>query len=107
MQILDALYTTILARKDQQDGMPSYVKSLFARGTKKIAQKVGEEAVELALASAYQDRKEIISETADLLFHVWVLLAAHEITPEEVAEELQRREGISGIEEKAGRVNQA
>lgn len=107
MTILNRVYGTILSRKnhaaDQHTGKPSYVASLFAKGKKKIAQKVGEEAVEVVLASAEGNRQEIISETTDLLFHLMVLLAFHAITLEEVAEEFLRREGISGIEEKSQR----
>ncbi|MEI7669422.1 MAG: phosphoribosyl-ATP diphosphatase [Pseudomonadota bacterium] len=104
MLIIDRLYETIISRKNQKDdNTKSYVVSLFTKGHKKIAQKVGEEAVELALASAYNDKKEIISETADLIFHILVLLAAHDIKLEEISDELLKREGISGIDEKANR----
>jgi phosphoribosyl-ATP pyrophosphohydrolase len=96
------LFDTVRARKNAKPDA-SYVASLFAKGKKKIAQKVGEEATETVLASAGGDKKEIINESADLLFHLTVLWAAHDITPEDVAAELKRREGISGLEEKNAR----
>ena len=105
--VLERIYATIVSRKEsaptQAGKKPSYVASLFARGKNRITQKVGEEAVELVLAAAQNNRKEIISESTDLLFHLMVLLAAHEIKPEEITAELLRREGISGIREKAAR----
>jgi phosphoribosyl-ATP pyrophosphohydrolase len=99
---IQQLFDTVCARKDA-DPKTSYVASLFAKGNKKIAQKVGEEATETVLAAAGGDKKEIVSESADLLFHLAVLWAAHGVTPEEVAGELKRREGVSGIEEKKSR----
>lgn len=99
---LHTLYTTIQSRK-QADAASSYVASLFAKGNKKIAQKVGEEATEVVLASASGIRNDIIYESADLWFHLLVLMAAHDITPAEVLAELKRREGTSGLEEKASR----
>jgi len=102
LSILTRVYNTILARKSAEP-TSSYVASLFAKGSKKIAQKVGEEATETVLASAGGNKKEIISESADLLFHLLVLWAAHDVTPDEVANELKRREGTSGIEEKKSR----
>lgn len=96
---IQQLFDTVVARK-QADPSSSYVASLFAKGKKKIAQKVGEEATETVLASAGGDTKEIVAESADLLFHLLVLWAAHDVTPDMVMNELKRREGISGIEEK-------
>lgn len=101
--ILTRLYETLLSRKSA-DPKSSYVASLFSKGNKKIAQKVGEEATEVVLASAGSDKKEIISESADLLFHLMVLWAAHGVTPDDVAAELERREGTSGHDEKAQRI---
>lgn len=101
-QILTRLFETISARK-AADPKSSYVASLFAKGTKKIAQKVGEEATETVLASAGGDKKEIIAESADLLFHLMILWAAHGVTPDDVTAELARREGTSGHDEKAHR----
>lgn len=81
----------------------SYIAALFAKGRRKIAQKVGEEAVEVAIAATSQEKADIINESSDLLFHLLVLWADAGITPEEVLAEMQRREGISGLSEKAGR----
>ncbi len=81
----------------------SYVARLFVKGTPKIAQKVGEEAVEVVIASLRDDRLEIVKESADLLFHWLILLAEAGIAPDEVMQEMQRREGISGLMEKASR----
>ncbi|MEQ1800460.1 MAG: phosphoribosyl-ATP diphosphatase [Gammaproteobacteria bacterium] len=69
----------------------SYTASLLASGRQRVAQKVGEEGVELALAGVGDDRARIVSETADLLYHVLVLLAAREVTLDEVLGELERR----------------
>ncbi len=97
---IENLYATILSRKDAE-ASTSYVASLFAKGPKKIAQKVGEEATEVVLAR--EEPEELIKESADLLFHLCVLWAQAGITPAQVAEELARREGVSGLEEKAAR----
>ncbi len=99
---IQQLFDTVSSRKGA-DPKESYVASLFAKGIKKIAQKVGEEATETVLASAGGDKKEIVAESADLLFHLSVLWAAHGVTPAEIAAELKRREGVSGIEEKKSR----
>lgn len=102
LTVLNRLYQTITERKGA-DPKSSYVASLFAKGPKKIAQKVGEEATEVVLAAAGGDSREIISESADLLFHLSILWAAHGVTPEDIAAELSSREGMSGIEEKKQR----
>jgi len=99
---IQQLFDTVSSRKNAKVE-ESYVASLFAKGRKKIAQKVGEEATETVLASAGGDNKEIIAESADLLFHLTVLWAAHGITPDDIAAELKRREGVSGLEEKKSR----
>ncbi|PCI44084.1 MAG: phosphoribosyl-ATP diphosphatase [Alphaproteobacteria bacterium] len=101
-EILDRLEQVIAARKGG-DVDKSYVAKLFKKGRKKIAQKVGEEGVETALAAVMGDRDEVISESADLLFHMMVLWADMGITPDDIFEELARREGISGIDEKNSR----
>ncbi len=100
--ILDKLEQVILSRKGG-DTERSYVAKLFAKGRKKIAQKVGEEAVELALAGVLDDKAEAISESADLLFHMMVLWADMGILPEDIFAELAKREGLSGIDEKNAR----
>lgn len=101
-EILDRLEQVIRSRKGG-DADKSYVAKLFARGRKKIAQKVGEEGVETALAAVMDDKGEVISESADLLFHMMVLWADMGIAPDDIFEELARREGISGIDEKNSR----
>lgn len=100
--ILDALYETVSARKSA-DPDSSYTAKLYARGTEKIAQKLGEEAVELALAAVQEKRGETISESADLLYHLTVLWANAGIDPEEIYAKLAERDGISGLAEKASR----
>lgn len=102
LRILDALADVIESRKGG-DVTKSYVAKLFGKGRKKIAQKVGEEAVELCIAAAYNDREEAISESADLLFHMMVLWSDMGIKPEDVYAELATREGLSGIDEKKSR----
>ena len=102
MEILDKLYTVIKARKNAEPNS-SYTASLFAKGNKKIAQKLGEEATETVIAAMLGDKKEIISESADLLFHFLVLLVQNGISLAEISQELERREGISGIDEKQNR----
>ena len=99
---LDALFATIAARKGS-DPKSSYTSSLFAKGPEKCAQKLGEEAVETIIAALSGDPKSVISESADLLYHWLVLLASLDIDPAEVYGELARREGVSGLDEKASR----
>jgi phosphoribosyl-ATP pyrophosphohydrolase len=98
---LEKLYAIILERKASSHESTSYVASLFAKGTNKIAQKVGEEAIEVVIAR--ENPAELVKESADLLFHLSVLWAQAGIVPSDVAAELQKREGISGLEEKASR----
>ena len=81
----------------------SYVASLFAKGREKIAQKVGEEATETIIAALSGDPDKLTLEVADLLFHVMVLLADSGLSITDVLTELERREGLSGLEEKAAR----
>lgn len=95
--------TELLAKRKEADPAASYVAKLYSKGSKKIAQKVGEEAVETAMAVAAGDKEELIQESADLLFHLMVLLEAESLTLADVAKELARREGLSGLEEKASR----
>ena len=100
--MFDALALAIEQRR-HADPKQSYVASLFAKGRHKIAQKVGEEGVETALAAVGTDRDAIISELADLWFHSLVLLADANIPHQAVMDELARRFGLSGLEEKAAR----
>lgn len=99
---LQQLYDTINARKNG-DVTTSYTAKIFAKGTAKIAQKVGEEAVEVVIAAMQQDKQDIVSESADLLFHLLMLWADRGVTPEDVLQELQKRRGVSGIDEKKAR----
>lgn len=99
---LDALEQTIRERRTG-DPAASYVAKLTARGRAKIAQKLGEEAVETVIAAMADDKAEITSEAADLMFHLLVLLADAGLSLDDVRAELARREGVSGLEEKANR----
>ena len=102
MDTLLRLEQVIAARRDASPEA-SYVAKLNARGIEKIAQKLGEEATEAVIAALSGSREELVGESADLLFHLLVLLAAKDIKLAEVLAELDRREGVSGIVEKAGR----
>lgn len=99
---LDRLETTIRERRGA-DPSTSYVARLSARGRGKIAQKLGEEAVETVIAAMADDREEVVKESADLLFHLTVLLADMNLSLDDVCAELDRREGTSGLVEKASR----
>lgn len=100
--ILQRLGATIAARKGA-DATDSYVAGLLAKGEDAILRKVLEEAAETLLASKEGDKLHVVRETADLWFHTLVLLAWHGAGPGDVLAELQRREGVSGIAEKASR----
>ena len=93
----------VIAERKNGDPSASYVASLFAKGQDAILKKVAEEAAETVLAAKGGDKLQIVRETADLWFHSMVLLAWHDLGPEDVLAELQRREGISGIAEKKSR----
>jgi phosphoribosyl-ATP pyrophosphohydrolase len=93
----------VLNARKQADPDSSYVASLYRDGTDKILKKLGEEATETVIAGKGGQRDEIIYETADLWFHSLVLLAHNDIAPEAVLDELERRFGLSGIEEKSQR----
>jgi len=94
-----------IAQRRTADPSTSYVAKLNARGIAKIAQKVGEEATETVIAALAGDRAELVGEAADLLFHLMVLLGAKDVPLAEVLAELDRREGVSGIAEKAARTS--
>ncbi|MBL4640002.1 MAG: phosphoribosyl-ATP diphosphatase [Kordiimonadaceae bacterium] len=94
---------TLLAERKNADPASSYVAKLYSKGDKKIAQKVGEEAIETAMAVAADDNDELVKESADLLFHLMVLLEARGLGLADVTAELARREGLSGLTEKASR----
>jgi phosphoribosyl-ATP pyrophosphohydrolase len=100
--ILDRLAVTLEARKGV-DADRSYVASLYARGTEAILKKVAEETAETIMAAMEGDRTKIVREIADLWFHTLVLLAHCGLRPADVLGELERREGRSGIAEKASR----
>lgn len=99
---LEQLYQTILARKEA-DPAESYVASLYAKGTAKIAQKVGEEAVETCIEALQSNIEKLKEESADLLFHLMILWADQGITPADVLTVLKKRTGTSGHAEKASR----
>ena len=98
----DKLYHTLLDRKNANPET-SYVSSLYHKGENSLLKKIAEEAAEFCFAVKDDDKKEIIYEAADLAFHTLIALALKNIHPEAVLEELKRREGLSGIEEKKNR----
>lgn len=100
--VLQRLAQTIQSRR-QSDPATSYVSKLFHKGHDAILKKIGEESAETLLAAKDGDKLHLVREVADLWFHCMVLLAYHDLSPDDVLAELQRREGISGIDEKAGR----
>lgn len=99
---LSVLEATIKARKDG-DPKSSYTAKLFAKGRKKMAQKVAEEGAEVAIAAVSEGRQQLVSESADLLFHLMVLCVHEGIAFDEVLTELAGRRGMSGLDEKANR----
>jgi phosphoribosyl-ATP pyrophosphohydrolase len=100
--VLARLAATIAARR-HADPASSHTAALLARGPGKCAEKFGEEAVEAIVAAAAGERDALIAEAADVLYHLLVMLAARDVALADVAAELARREGRSGIEEKASR----
>nr|WP_314464005.1 phosphoribosyl-ATP diphosphatase [uncultured Novosphingobium sp.] len=99
---LARLEATIAARR-AADPDSSYVAKLHAKGLGKIAQKLGEEATETVIAALTEDDKALVGEASDLIFHLMVLLGARDVPFAAVLAELDRRDGISGIAEKAAR----
>jgi phosphoribosyl-ATP pyrophosphohydrolase len=99
---LRRLAATIAARRGA-DPDRSYVARLFHKGEDAILKKIGEEATETVMAAKDGDRARIVAETADLWFHTMVMLAHYDLTPADVLAELARREGLSGLDEKARR----
>lgn len=93
----------LLEQRKSADPQSSYVAKLYAKGMDGILKKVGEEATETILAAKEGDRARIVYETADLWFHCLVMLAQAGLRPQDVLDELARREGLSGLEEKASR----
>lgn len=100
-QVLARLQAAIEARKGG-DPTTSYTSQLLADPAR-AAKKLGEEAVEAAIAAAQGDRAALTAEAADVLYHLLALMAAAGVSPDQVAAELERREGRSGVEEKASR----
>lgn len=103
-EILARLEATIAQRRTG-DPEASYVARLNAKGIAKIAQKVGEEGTETVIAALTGSHDDLVGEAADLVFHLMVLLSARDVPLADVLAELARREGTSGIVEKAGRKN--
>ena len=107
-EVLDALYATLVARRGA-DPSTSYVASLYAKGTDTILKKIGEEAAETIIAAkdcasgGALERVKLVSEVADLCFHVMVLMAAYDVPLSSLTDELARRTGRSGLVEKASR----
>ena len=100
--VLDRLYLVIDSRKGA-DPDTSYTARLFSRGRQQIAKKLGEEAVEALIEGIRGDRPKLVGESADVLYHLLTLWAATGVKPKAVWAELARREGLSGIAEKASR----
>ncbi len=100
--LMNSLYDTIQSRKGK-NADNSYTAQLFAKGIQKIAQKIGEESTEVVIAATCETPERVISESADLLYHLMVLWAEQNITPHSVFKELESRTKTSGIEEKKSR----
>ncbi|UWQ10218.1 phosphoribosyl-ATP diphosphatase [Aliiroseovarius crassostreae] len=102
MDILKTLEATIAARKSA-DPDSSWTARLLSKGPEKCAEKFGEEAIEAIIAAAKNNRENLTYEAADVLYHLLVMLAARDVPLDDVLSELARRQGLSGIEEKASR----
>ena len=102
MSVLDELFATIESRKGA-DPESSWTAKLVAKGPEKCAEKFGEEAIEAIIEATKGDKARLTSEAADVLYHLLVMLAARDVTLDDVYGELARREGTSGIAEKAAR----
>ena len=101
-QVLDRLFETVQSRRGTDPAL-SHSARLMARGRKKIAQKFGEEAVECLIEAVAGKTSELVSESADVLYHLIVMWVDAGVTPDAVWHELRRREAMSGVEEKASR----
>jgi phosphoribosyl-ATP pyrophosphohydrolase len=101
-EVLDRLWSVVINRRDA-DPTISHSARLLSRGSAKVAQKFGEEAVECLIEAVRGDRDAVIAESADVLYHLVVVWVSTGVAPEEVWAELMRREGVSGIAEKASR----
>ncbi|ATG49603.1 phosphoribosyl-ATP diphosphatase [Celeribacter ethanolicus] len=102
MSVLHDLEQVIISRKSA-DPESSWTAKLFAKGPQKCAEKFGEEAIEAIIAAAIDDKENLTYEAADVLYHMLVMLAARDIALDDVLSELARRQGLSGIAEKAAR----
>ncbi|MEM1077802.1 MAG: phosphoribosyl-ATP diphosphatase [Pseudomonadota bacterium] len=102
MSVLEELEAVIATRKGS-DPESSWTAKLLAKGPEKCAEKFGEEAIEAIIAAAKDDRENLTYEAADVLYHLLVMLAARDVALEDVLAELARRQGVSGIAEKASR----
>jgi|SRR6202789_2826752 phosphoribosyl-ATP pyrophosphohydrolase len=100
--VLDRLWSVVMSRRDA-DPLISHSARLLSRGPAKVAQKFGEEAVECLIEAVRGDRDAVIAESADVLYHLIVVWVSTGVEPGEVWAELMRREGVSGIAEKASR----
>ncbi len=96
----------LLEQRKSADPQSSYVAKLYAKGLDSILKKVGEEATETIIAAKNGDKEHLIYETADLWFHTLVMLAQVGLKPQDILDELARREGLSGIVEKASRLEE-
>ncbi len=96
----------LLEQRKNADPQSSYVAKLYAKGLDSILKKVGEEATETIIAAKNGDKEHLIYETADLWFHTLVMLAQVGLKPQDILDELARREGLSGIVEKASRLEE-
>jgi len=103
---VEDLYRLIASRRGG-DPETSYTAKLFHAGRAQICKKLGEEASEIIVASLAQDKTDVIAESGDLLYHLLVLWADHGIEPDDIWAELERRSGVSGIDEKKQRKNPA
>ena len=104
MSILHTLESTIQSRKTA-DPSSSWTAKLLAKGPEKCAEKFGEEAIEAIIEAVKGDRAKLASEGADVLYHFLVMLAARDVPLDDVLNELARRQGLSGLDEKAARPN--
>ncbi len=102
--VLDRLWSVVMSRRTA-DPAVSHSARLLSRGTAKVAQKFGEELVECLIEAVAGNRDAVVAESADVLYHLIVLWVASGIHPNEVWDELKRREGISGVAEKAARAH--
>lgn len=102
-----ARLAAVIESRKRGDPERSYVARLFAKGEDAVLKKIGEEATETVMACKDHDAKRIVAEVADLWFHTMVALSAHGLSPNEVLTELERREGLSGLDEFAARKAQS